>query len=297
VYDATWIPPEERGKADFSAECQIFGDNGKVCSERSCELANNHSQRSFSSIGSQSSHLSVASGFEEVADNVLFLRGELAGETSQRHSVLRASLQDPSLNVWHLGKNHMGDRGAAIVSKALRKSTKLDLLGMGHNSITDSGIHKIADAMARSKAPLRVVCLANNNIGDHGAAALAAAIPFCPELEVLDLRSNSIGPEGAKRLAEALRFGGKLKRLQLGGNQVGDEGAEALAAAWPSSLEELALEDSGISDVGAASLAGALKSNSTLLLCGNDISAAGKRSIRAARNAITRSGFCCTVGM
>ncbi|NWR38056.1 NLRC3 protein, partial [Tachuris rubrigastra] len=47
--------------------------------------------------------------------------------------------------------------------------------------------------------------LAENQISNKGAKALARSLLVNRSLMVLDLRSNSIGPAGAKALADALK--------------------------------------------------------------------------------------------
>ncbi len=106
---------------------------------------------------------------------------------------------------------------------------------------------------------MRLARLADNQIGDEGAAALAAALPQMASLTTLDLfcmstpaallfrlwglghgllsavvRAVCLGVRAHGRLwAAGGRVGGAVRLARLADNQIGDEGAAALAAALP----------------------------------------------------------------
>jgi hypothetical protein len=84
--------------------------------------------------------------------------------------------------------------------------------------------------------------------GYGSTARLAAALPECRVLQVLDLTANNVKEEGARLLAEALPRAVALRELTLGSNAVGDSKAEKLAAALGqfSSLVRLNLSDNAI---------------------------------------------------
>ncbi|CAK0835981.1 unnamed protein product [Prorocentrum cordatum] len=167
----------------------------------------------------------------------------------------------------------------------------------------DEEVRQMAAVLASVALPrLQSLDLSGNNVGDEGAAALAAALRApgaLPSLQKLDLRSNNVGDEGAAALAAALRAPGALPRLQeldLSHNRVGDEGAAALAAALRAPgalprLQVLDLRSNRVGDEGAAALAaglralGALPSLQELHLGGNSVGAEGAAALAAALRA------------
>jgi len=130
--------------------------------------------------------------------------------------------------------------------------------------------------------------LNDNEIGDAGAWALAAALTINDRLQTLSLNGNSIGTGGVSALAKALTANHTLTevcpghdrrldhvyaltvapyaQLALNGNAVGDAGASALAEMLTvnSALQGLKLSDSSVGDAGASALAKALASNRAL---------------------------------
>ncbi len=98
-------------------------------------------------------------------------------------------------------------------------------------------------SVLKSEALVRLedLWLHNNELGDEGAAAIAAAAAGggLPRLKLLDLSTNQVGDSGVQALATAFADGAfrELEDLYLGGNQIGDAGVTTLAAA----LENAAL--------------------------------------------------------
>eukprot|EP00662_Eupelagonemidae_sp_cell21_P021579 gene21579-5230_t len=92
-------------------------------------------------------------------------------------------------------------------------------------------------------------------IGDHGARAIAAALPGCG-LKELYIGENSITDAGVRAIADVIGQCPCLEKLYLGDNDIGDDGACALAAALAGSgLENLVLRNNWIGDDGARALA------------------------------------------
>ncbi|CAK0898920.1 unnamed protein product, partial [Prorocentrum cordatum] len=140
--------------------------------------------------------------------------------------------------------NRISDSGLARLADALAAPggpQNLQGMFLNHNAVGDQGAARLAEAAAAPGAlkALRAIVLAGNRVGDEGAARLAAvaAMPgTLPALEVLNLEGNVIGDRGAQSLAESLAFPGALpalKRLVLSGNAgIGEAGREALHVAW-----------------------------------------------------------------
>ena len=80
-----------------------------------------------------------------------------------------------------LGGNDIGDEGVIAISEALKTNSTLTELGLGSssrstNKIGPAGAQALADMLQVSSA-LKVLDLADNDIGKAGAAALAAVLP------------------------------------------------------------------------------------------------------------------------
>ena len=117
-----------------------------------------------------------------------------------------------------------------------------------------------SEAMARVKD----LVLANNKLGDGGAAAIAAAAAGggMLRLETLCLSDNQIGVAGMQALVEGLAGGAfrELEDLGLNCNNIGDAGWAALATALEKgalpALKVLWLDRNKIGDDGAAGARG-----------------------------------------
>ena len=80
----------------------------------------------------------------------------------------------------------------------------------------------------RFNRALKSANLAQNNIGDAGAAALGEALKSNSTLESLELYTNKIGSAGAQSLAGMLQVNRALNSVDLRFNQIPDEGKQQL---------------------------------------------------------------------
>ncbi|KJE95297.1 hypothetical protein CAOG_05762 [Capsaspora owczarzaki ATCC 30864] len=99
--------------------------------------------------------------------------------------------------------------------------------------------------------------LAESQIGDEEAKAIAEALKGNKAVTMLDLKWNETGEAGAQAIAEALKVNTKLTTVDLYNNLIGDVGAHAIAEALKSECES-------DGDAGAQAIAEALKVNTTL---------------------------------
>ena len=183
----------------------------------------------------------------------------------------------PRLRVLDLrGNERVTSRGANPLAHSTALPA-LEVLDLRDNQIDATGAWALANT--HTLAGLTALHLAGNPLGDTGVQALARG-PLLPRLigraPVLDLRRTDVGPKGL----QALITNGRLLRvtaLWLGGNHVGDRGLTALAMAELPHLRELHLADNGITDDGAAALAGSPVLNRLTLLdlADNGLSPAG----------------------
>ena len=137
-------------------------------------------------------------------------------------------------------------------------------------------------ALVRAPWKLQRLDLSGRELGDAGAASLAAAA--WPSLQRLCLGGNRLGPAGAESLAAAAWP--SLQMLWLGKNNLYPAGAAALAAAHFPALRVLGLFWNSLGDAGAAALAAAhFPALQSLTLArpmgGNDISSEGEALLQA----------------
>ncbi|XP_053411300.1 NLR family CARD domain-containing protein 3 isoform X2 [Nycticebus coucang] len=148
----------------------------------------------------------------------------------------------------------------------------------------DSGSSLLVSAHSRKCQRLS---LAENQISNKGAKALARSLLVNRSLTALDLRSNSIGPQGAKALADALKINHTLISLSLQSNAIRDDGARSMAEALASNrtLSVLHLQKNTIGPTGAQRMADALKQNKNLkelMLSSNSIGDGGTKALAEA---------------
>uniref|UniRef100_A0A7M4FS08 NLR family CARD domain containing 3 n=1 Tax=Crocodylus porosus TaxID=8502 RepID=A0A7M4FS08_CROPO len=195
-------------------------------------------------------------------------------------------------------------------------------LRLDNNQFKDNVMELLSSVLSVKDCQIQKISLAENQISNKGAKALARSLMVNRTLMVLDLRSNSIGPSGAKALAEALRknqtvhsnhvfffscslqnnvikeegakflaeallTNHKLMTLHLQKNSIGPQGAKQIAEALKQngSLKELILQSNSISNTGVTALTGALCFNQGLIslnLRENSISKEGAPEIASA---------------
>jgi hypothetical protein len=149
----------------------------------------------------------------------------------------------------------------------------------------------VSDALVQMRLGTRWLNLQSKNVGDAGAATLAAELRVNTTLETLDLDNNEIGHAGARSLASALTANVTLKMLSLDYNNIRDDGARAFAMAFRvnaardnPTLTLLSLESNNIGEWGVLELAGVLNSTSlsVLNLSSNRFGVVSARALAAA---------------
>nr|XP_012599310.1 protein NLRC3 isoform X4 [Microcebus murinus] len=163
------------------------------------------------------------------------------------------------------------------------KDCRIQKISLAENQISNKGAKALARSLLVNRS-LTSLDLRGNSIGPQGAKALADALKINRTLTSLSLQKNTIGPVGAQRMADALKQNKNLKELMLSSNSIGDGGTKALAEALKvnQGLESLDLQSNSISDSGVAALTGALCTNRTLLslnLRENSISPEGAQAL------------------
>jgi uncharacterized protein (TIGR02996 family) len=124
---------------------------------------------------------------------------------------------------WPAGAEYgIGVEGARALAEGAQLPG-ITVLRLKNNNLGNEG----AVALAAARHPLRTLDVADNHIGDSGVAALTRS-PSASRLGRLDLSTNEIGDDGAIEIARSPTLS-QLRVLDLSGNCIGDRGAQALA--------------------------------------------------------------------
>jgi hypothetical protein len=129
------------------------------------------------------------------------------------------------------------------------------------DALTSAAAEELVDPRNSLGQTITRLDLRGNQIGDHGAAALAQLPTALSSLAEILLSRNNVGDDGCAALASGLASNDTLKTLNLNDNSVGDGGCEALGEMLKTNtgLTKLLLENNAITDAGVASLATALQ--------------------------------------
>uniref|UniRef100_A0A8V0YX25 NLR family CARD domain containing 3 n=1 Tax=Gallus gallus TaxID=9031 RepID=A0A8V0YX25_CHICK len=186
-----------------------------------------------------------------------------------------------------LDNNQFKDNVMELLGSMLSvKDCQIQRLSLAENQICNKGAKALARSLMVNRS-LTVLDLRSNSIGPSGAKALADALKKNQVLLFLSLQHNVIKEEGAAALAEALLTNRRLITLHLQKNSIGAHGARKLAEALAQncSLKELMLSSNSVGDNGSVALAEALKVNHSLQsldLQSNSISNTGVSALTAA---------------
>jgi Ran GTPase-activating protein (RanGAP) involved in mRNA processing and transport len=131
------------------------------------------------------------------------------------------------------------DKDMEIVVEQAIKGKQCKELVLHHNTITQEGALKLAEAL-RNNTSLEKLNLGYNNIGDTGVKYLVDALLNSNKTLVkLHLQSNSITEKGAGHLADMLKINRSIRHLGLDYNSISDRGVQLLSLALGSNSVEV----------------------------------------------------------
>ncbi|NXG03386.1 NLRC3 protein, partial [Sakesphorus luctuosus] len=186
-----------------------------------------------------------------------------------------------------LDNNQFKDNVMELLGSVLSvKDCQIQKLSLAENQISNKGAKALARSLLVNRS-LTALDLRSNSIGPAGAKALADALKKNQILLFLNLQHNTIKEDGATFLAEALLTNNRLVTLHLQKNAIGAQGARKIAEALKQncSLKELILSSNSVGDSGSVAMAEALRVNHSLQsldLQSNSISSTGVMALTAA---------------
>jgi Ran GTPase-activating protein (RanGAP) involved in mRNA processing and transport len=188
---------------------------------------------------------------------------------------LAAGLQfTPNMRRLELENNEIEEVGCGAAMAALMRhrsrdmsGTALQYLGLNYNRVSDSGCEKLSE-LADALTHMESLCLASNEIGPYGSAALARAFKRWEYLRWLNLSRNPLGDSGIHALLDELsRCDIELFGIDLTDTRCGSDGATALSVAAPhlNSLRDLRIGENDIGPEGITILSSGLRNLDQLL--------------------------------
>nr|CAB3264373.1 NACHT, LRR and PYD domains-containing protein 3-like [Phallusia mammillata] len=144
------------------------------------------------------------------------------------------------LELLDLSVNEIECEGAAAISNVVSQVKKLLLRNCG---IQAPGSKALATGLGNQQNMVEDLNLAFNNIGNVGAAAVAANLG---KLQSLDLHDCGITADGMCAIADGLNTCEKIS-LSISGNNVGNEGIKHLKEHW-FRFDPICLSDCGLSE-------------------------------------------------
>ena len=118
-----------------------------------------------------------------------------------------------------LSDNNLNDYGVIKIAQSLCKHTKLKIINLQSNSITEKSAEALASIISNNIG-LEQLYLDNNTI-QLGVIKMSTALTNISTLKELDLDNNNIPEEAANELSAAIRANNSLEKLWLGGNHLG----------------------------------------------------------------------------
>eukprot|EP01002_Notosolenus_urceolatus_P003979 NODE_204_length_2484_cov_82.404517_g157_i0.p1 GENE.NODE_204_length_2484_cov_82.404517_g157_i0~~NODE_204_length_2484_cov_82.404517_g157_i0.p1 ORF type:complete len:783 (+),score=238.50 NODE_204_length_2484_cov_82.404517_g157_i0:208-2349(+) len=206
-----------------------------------------------------------------------------------------------AIEVLNLERNRIGDKGASLISQALKPPSKaaftVQKLDLGTNNIKAIGFKYCADALRANKTLTWLRC-DGNLPGTEGAVDMSIGFMENKCLEYLGLSHGEVGPEAGQAIGDALSNNTTMTKIDLSHNELSDVGASAICLALGKEddgsplpgLIHLDLTANKVGDDGGVQVANMLRTNTnlqTLLLKQNHIKFAGEHMAQALRSNTT----------
>ena len=192
--------------------------------------------------------------------NYLGLANNLLGPSA--NVILQTLKENKKLQIIHLRNNNMTEKVAEDLANVIKNNIGLEEILISHNDLKSSAAVVLQALKEGSK--LKILDLSSNSMTEQVAEDLANVIKANSNLEQLNLGNNKLGPS-TRIILQALKGNSKLVSLNLNSNNMTGQAADDLASVIKSnsSLEKLYLSENGLKS-SAVIILQALKGNSKL---------------------------------
>ena len=239
---------------------------------------------SFNNIGYQSADNVAAVIYCNPTLEQLWLDGNGLLDTGVIQ-ICRTLKHVTKLRILSLCSNGISDDSAEELSAAISSNDLLEDLLLGNNNLQSVGICRIVHSLNKL-VRLRKLDLFHNGVTKEAADELAVVISNCYTLQELYLSDNMLGTTGAVKIFESLKHKSKLRVLTVSNNNITDEAIDELCFVLVSNprLQVLLIGGNKLQTDGVITIAGVVKCENAIMhllaVCENDVDENGKQQLK-----------------
>ena len=163
-----------------------------------------------------------------------------------------------------LRDNNLNDDGILKIAQSLCKHTKLKMINLQSNNITEKSAEALASIIS-SNTGLEELYLGNNTM-QLGVITISTALKSISSLKVLNLDHNNIPEEAAAELSDTIKANNLIEKLWLNNNNLSSMSVIAEACCHISSLKDFSFKNIGISVTATNDIATVIRHNSSIQL-------------------------------
>ena len=181
-------------------------------------------------------------------------------------SIMKCPLSNTTLKTLDMSYSPLSDEAAMCLRSLLQQSVlKFKELSICDCEVTSEGLVQLARGLIDNQQ-LVVLHMADNNIGETGAAAVGDMLRNNTSLQELNIRCCDITSQGAVEIAAGLTENSTLHVLHMSCNEIGLAGAEAMGRmlVQNNTLQRLSLTWDETLGEGVDALLSSLHKNTTL---------------------------------
>ncbi|OMJ71431.1 hypothetical protein SteCoe_30365 [Stentor coeruleus] len=164
-----------------------------------------------------------------------------------------------SLRHLDVSRNALSEKNIMSLSASIVKHMNLEALILDSTTLSSTSMIDLGKSLV-SLPKLKILSLSSNTISDIGLITLSNSLTFLSDLQFLDISANTLTSISIPYLSTALPHLSQLKVLKLGDNPIKDQGLLLIIQVLEANLEELGLNNIGMSAKGLQELCSKLPS-------------------------------------